>query len=682
MKICKKKVLITNYRMCGIAGIWKFNGGAVDIEQLTAFTDSMKDRGPDGSGYSLFNENRLGLGHRRLSIIDLTECGKQPMSYGDGRYWITYNGEIYNFLEIKRNLKQKGYVFTSESDTEVILAAYDCWGKDCLKEFNGMFAFAIWDQKRECLFIARDRFGVKPLHYHFSKGWFAFASETYAFGFLQGFNKRVDDRLLAISVDDPQYLEGSGYTIFENIRQLLPGHYMEVFNNAKEIEQKRWWDTRKNLVKYPSGYEKQVEEFGRLLGEACRLRLRSDVPVASALSGGLDSSAIYCIINELLRKGSDERVPAEAQQAFVAYYPGTPNDEKKFAEEVVRFTGGRAEYVETDFKNLVNELISTTVRFDAVGGTPIMCATDVYKAMNRKGYKVSLDGHGADEMLYGYKQMVMDAYQDAVMSGDKLMEEDIIDTYTGLFFPGQWEWAKIYLSKYGDQIRPRGAKKYARMLLPGVVKRRETYNIFDKSRGETLKDKWLDQNVYKGLSPLSKEHYQGNINGNSEQKAYNLFHYTSLPVNFRDFDRASMQSSVEIRCPFVDWNLVSFVFSLPTGSKVGNGFTKRILRDALKGRVPESIRTRKLKIGFSAPLPSWFSGELKEYIADEVNSSEFLQNPVWDGASINKLVTERQKSGWTDFNECSRVWRFLNAHIILNKNRSNHGTEAMHALRA
>lgn len=653
--------------MCGIAGIWNLNNKTLERDSLIRFTDSLSERGPDGAGYTILENNTLGLGHRRLSILDLSDAGKQPMKYAENDYVITFNGEIYNFIEIRAELKNKGYSFRTESDTEVLLAAYHHWGKACLTKLNGMFAFVIWDKKRELLFAARDRFGVKPLHYVFIFAeLFAFASETFAFDYLDNFQRKTDERKLSIALVNPDYLEGSGHTIFQNIFQLLPGHYMELKRDTTRVIQHKWWETLTHVKPVSGNYNEQVEQFTELFEDACKIRLRSDVPVASALSGGMDSSAIYCVLNRIIKEQPfKQRFSQDAQQAFVAYFPNTPNDERKYAEEVINYTGGKAFYIEPDYSNITSELIKTTKRFDAIAATPIMCATDVYKDMFRKGIRVSIDGHGADEMLYGYKQMVFNAYQTAILKGDELYANDLLYTYTNLFFDEHQERANQSLSAYGNSIRPSLKKKVAQKFFPGYFEKRDTHNLYTRFKTTEMCEEWLTSRDNMFLEPLSDKHFENFISGNTERDTYNLFHYTSLPINLRDFDRASMQNSIEIRSPFMDWRLVTFVFSLPTSSKVGGGFTKRILRDSMKNKMPESIRTRKLKIGLSAPLASWFSNQLSEFIYDEVSSESFQSNAIWDGKIIKEYVEKKRKAGWENFDECAELWKYLSANLII-----------------
>src|SRR5574343_1778894 len=228
--------------MCGISGIYHLNREKIDLSELQSFTDSMLHRGPDASGYELLDQSTLGLGQRRLSILDLSDSGRQPMYYAEGRFCITYNGEIFNFLSIREELKSFGHSFKSDSDTEVILAAFMQWGPLCLKKFNGMWAMAIWDDLNKELFLARDRFGIKPLYYvNEENKRFMFASETRAFKFLKSYTRRHNQELLNLNLVDPYAIEGLGYTIFDNILQLLPGHFMTVKRNEKLV-QRRWWN--------------------------------------------------------------------------------------------------------------------------------------------------------------------------------------------------------------------------------------------------------------------------------------------------------------------------------------------------------------------------------------------------------------------------------------------------------
>ena len=307
--------------MCGIFG----HIGFIDKSKAEYCINTLAHRGPDGFG--LHHTNEITLGHRRLSILDLSESGRQPMSYANGRYFITYNGEIYNFLEIKNELKNHGYIFTSESDTEVILAAFDKWQENCLNKFNGMWAFAIWDTKKQELFIARDRFGKKPLFYVIAGKIFAFASEMKA---LAPLLSKIEVNEKIINTKDTAY-EQAADSLIKGIRH-FPAASFGIYKNGR-LEIKKYWDTLDHHVEVPQSYEAQKEMFRNLFLDACRIRMRSDVPIGTALSGGLDSSSVISVVADIGKKGG-ERLADNWQNAFVASYPGAVIDETKYAKIV------------------------------------------------------------------------------------------------------------------------------------------------------------------------------------------------------------------------------------------------------------------------------------------------------------------------------------------------------------
>ncbi len=646
--------------MCGIAGIWHLNGEPLREDKLREFTDSLAHRGPDGSGYCIY-EQCLGLGHRRLSVLDLSEGGRQPMETPDGGLAITFNGEIYNFLELRRELSEKGYVFRSDSDTEVILAAYRCWGRDCQLRFNGMWALAIFDRERKTLFLSRDRFGVKPLHYLYQPNrLFAFASETLAFKHLQDYNRSLDARTFQRSLSDFSSLEAFGYTIYRDIFQLLPGHCAELSLRDGSFRQERWWDTLDHTISAPSDYRQQVEGFLEIFQSACRLRLRSDVPVASALSGGVDSSAVYCTLHHMMAGAGNgvERLPDNWQTAFVATFPDTKVDERHYAEEVVAHVNGQAQYLSPDYSNLVGDIESTTRLFDGLSGTPLICLTDVYKGMRQNRIIVSLDGHGVDELLFGYRSSVFAAYQNALRSGD----------------PRADQYRQIYLEMMFADERVRACQRLEETTTPSTGGLRQSLRalkgtvrrlLVQPSLPEVPAHPWVRSEGPARLPFLTPDFNSMMTRKVQDPVNYRNLHYAELPYNLRDFDRGSMQHGIEIRMPFMDYRLVTYLFSLRPESKLGGGYTKRILRDAMKGIMPESIRNRKLKIGLGSPLREWFNGSLSQYLLDEVSSRTFRENPYIKADQVKQFVEERTRGqSWTD-DECSAFWPILNAHILL-----------------
>lgn len=583
------------------------------------------------------------------------------METPDGRFAITFNGEVYNFLELRHELSQKGFCFRSDSDTEVILAAYQHWGRDCQLRFNGMWALAIYDRQRKSLFLSRDRFGVKPLHYLFQPGrLFAFASETLAFKHLADYNRRLDERTFQRSLCDFSSLEAYGYTIYRDIYQLLPGHCAEL-RPGQPFLQERWWDTLEHTVSPAPAYSQQVEEFQQLFESACRLRLRSDVPVASALSGGVDSSAVYCTLHQLMaRQGSQvERLPDNWQTAFVATFPNTKVDERHFAEEVVAHVQGQAHYLSPDYSQLVTDIEATTRLFDGLSGTPLICLTDVYKGMRQNRIIVSLDGHGVDELLFGYRSSVYAAYQRARQNGDPRADQ-YREIYLEMMFEDERQRAMARFEQETPVSQPSGLRRVLRRARGAV-----SALLSQPGLPEVRLNPWVQAEKLDRL-PFLTQDFESRMNRSVDDPInYRNFHYAELPYNLRDFDRGSMQHGIEIRMPFMDYRLVSYLFSLRPESKLGGGYTKRILRDAMKGVMPESIRTRKLKIGLGSPLREWFNGSMSQYLLDEVGSRDFLENPYIKAEQVRKFVEGRTLAKtWTD-EECSGFWPILNAHILL-----------------
>ena len=636
--------------MCGVAGIVKLDSTKVEMRSLIRFTDSISHRGPDGSGYELLENDTIGFGHRRLSILDLSDAGKQPMHNPSNDLCITFNGEIYNFIEIREELKLLGFSFKTETDTEVILASYKQWGKNCLKKFNGMFAIIIWDNINKELFIARDRFGVKPLYYLFIPGKiFAFCSETIGFKNLPEYTREIDIKNLNIALYDLALLEGSDQTIFKNIYQLLSGNYL-LLNLKSDLKTTRWWNTKDELREVPTKYDDQVEEFKSIFENACKLRLRSDVPIASALSGGLDSSSVYATIHKINKNNQQERSPNNWQKAFVATFPNTKVDEKQYAEKVIQYVGGEATYIVPDYSKLVDEVIDAAKLFDGIIATPINAISDVYKSMRADGIKVSMDGHGVDEMMYGYNTYVYKAFYYALQLRDFKQAEDLANILCGL----NPNYKKADLLQL---ISNKKNKSFARHFFSSVKK------TFSANKVSGFQQNWLPLSDNDTVNSILKKEILLNNQSPAENLLYKDFHYADLPINLRDFDRASMQHGIEIRMPFMDYRLVSYIFSLPTSSKIGNGYTKKILRDVMKNTLPEDIRTRTFKVGIGGP-DEWYTNQLKPMILDLFHSKEFLESQYWDGKGIVKYLETGYRNNSLTKSDFNLIWGLVSANFI------------------
>lgn len=383
--------------MCGIAG-FVAQQSKFSTELLKEMTETIAHRGPDGEGFWLSSSGNAGLGHRRLAIIDLTDKARQPMSYRNGRYRLTFNGEIYNYIELRESLVKQGCKFESDSDTEVLLALYDQKGEECLNDLDGMFAFAIWDEKKETLFCARDRFGEKPFYYAVHDNVLYFASEMKAL-WAAGVPRRNNNRMLFnfIAYGYTFNFNDTSETFFEGIWKLKAAHHFTVTPQRLSPEPKRYWDIEIDRTDEQITEESAVETFRQLFSESLTRRLRSDVPVGSSLSGGLDSSLVVCLIDEINR---DKKID---QNTFSARFPGFAEDEGKYMEMVINHTRVTPHFVFPDVNGMLLDL-DTLFRHqeEPFGSASIYAQFCVMRLAKETNITVLLDGQGADEILAGY----------------------------------------------------------------------------------------------------------------------------------------------------------------------------------------------------------------------------------------------------------------------------------------
>jgi asparagine synthase (glutamine-hydrolysing) len=625
--------------MCGITGFWNLDGRSVSRMELERFTDSLAHRGPDGNGFYIDTDAKLGLGHRRLAIIDTSDAGRQPMPYAGGRYWISFNGEIYNFIELRSELEQHGYSFSTESDTEIVIAAFDKWGIDCQLRFNGMWAFAIWDRQERKLFLSRDRFGVKPLLYFYDGRRFAFASEMKAFLALDGFIVGFDPEMVAAALIDSKAVEGTERSLLCNLKRLLGGHCL-IIDQKGDLKIQRWWNTLDHLEPVPDAYEAQIERYRELFLDACHIRMRSDVPIGTALSGGLDSSSIVCGMRHIrnAEKTVGDRLASDWQRAFVATYPGSVIDERAYADEVIRKTGANPVYCEITPDMYLDNFKRILFQFEEISDIHLG-PWIVHRAQREHGVVVTLDGHGGDEALGGYPWHITAGFQNALRDISIGKAVEFLETMKGLeIFPQHQFYWKSLLAL---------SRKYIDRLLSGN------------------KEKWLSQPPARFYSPAYEED-RSRLTGYDAlfKSLYVDFHFTHLPMVLRNFDRLSMAHGVEVRSPLMDWRLITFTFGLPSASKIGQGYTKRILRDAMKGLLPEGIRLRTRKLGFPNMAESWSSPRAKEFILDSVTSKEFQGSSIWNGRQVRQDLENAIRAQNND-ETIKKAWKYTQAMFLI-----------------
>jgi asparagine synthase (glutamine-hydrolysing) len=636
--------------MCGIAGIYSMPQRPVDLRLLERMTQVLAHRGPDGEGYVLLAPRgqgkplpvtgrlsdslrsitpgyTIGLGHRRLAVLDCSPLGHQPMSSEDERTWITYNGEIYNYLELREELQGLGRRFRSMSDTEVILHAYREWGPACLSRLNGMFAFAIWDGTRDCLFCARDRLGMKPFYYRVDRERLTFGSEIKALledaGQAALPNQRMVHDFLAFGLQDH-----TEETFFDGIRQLRPGHYLVAEGGRLNVE--KWWDLEPSAPQATLGDESAIRSFRALFDDAVRIHLRSDVAVGSCLSGGLDSSSIVCTVRQLSKANL---------KTFSSCFEEPACDERPYLSLVVAQAGTESVEVFPDGRRLYDEMPRILwFQEEPFGGTSYLAQWAVMRAAAENGVKVLLDGQGGDELLCGYPGYWGSYGGDLIRNGN-------VRRFA------QEAWA------YGRQqarLHPTVYANFARALLPsGVVSRARSWL---KGHDLWMSPEFASRYADSGRRLLYGQRFPGAVE--NHVAAYLQSH--SLPALLHHEDRNAMAFSIEARLPFLDARLIDFSLRLPTGLKLRNGRSKFVLREAMADVLPEGVRQRTDKMGFVTPQDRWLRETLRPQLEDMFRTRAFEQRGYWDPPRLRTAYREycdgRRQLG-------SSVWRWVSLEL-------------------
>ena len=604
--------------MCGIFGFV----GMIDAALASQCLATLVHRGPDGEG--LWSEPGVTLGHRRLAILDLSEIAAQPMADPAGRYQIVFNGEIYNFVELRRELEALGHAFRTRTDSEVLLTAYIEWGEGCQTRLNGMWAFAIWDREERSLFLSRDRFGEKPLFYARTRRGLAFASEMKAL--LPILDEIRPNSGLIRDQGRMFTYESTSECLLEGVVRLPAGHCAKT--SKDELIVRRWWCTLDHLPEVPVLYEEQVEQFRELFLDSCRLRMRSDVPIGTALSGGLDSSATICAMGNLARRSMpDERMGADWQHAFVASFPGTPLDEVRYAKVVANHLNIPLEIVSIDPGAMVSDLEQQLYLFEELYITSPIPFMGTYGAVKSAGISVTLDGHGADELFGGYSFDYLFALKDAGFNVRQALE--IVDTYYDAWPTESPQFASLPDRRWF--LVDWHLRRLARLVL-----RRNT-----------------------PLESRDKSHPKWNHLDNLSKQLYVSAHETVLPTLLRNYDRYSMANGVEIRMPFLDHRIAAFAMAVPWTSKIRNGFSKSIVRDGMAPYMPSEITWRKSKIGFNSPVVDWMKGPLREYLLDVVNCTDFHQCELIAPKLVREAIQRVVEQPDARFADGERAWSML-----------------------
>ena len=595
--------------MCGITGILQINSNC-SKEHIKKMTDALSHRGPDGEGFWQDNSNSVLFGHRRLAILDLSEAGAQPFHYSD-RYTALHNGEIYNYIELREELKKKGYQFRTQTDTEVLIAAYDCWKEDCLEQFDGMFAFAVWDEKEKEFFAARDRLGEKPFHYVYNvvDKTFLFASEIKAFWAIdvgKEFNKKMLFNFLTIGYTANPLQPDE--TFYSDVKKLPAACFLKIRMQAEiVIEVEKYWDIEVEEQDEKISDEDAIGKFKGLFETSVKRRLRSDVPLGTSLSGGLDSSSIAATISQLQTKKNK-------LQTFSAIFPGFEKNEEKYIDEVTNHFSLQS------FKTFVNNeeipgLFQTIIKqqdepFGSAGTLP---QYKVFELAKQSNVKVLLDGQGADEILAGYHKYYKWYWQE-LFRKRKLIGSGELEKAREIGVNEKFAFKNIIASLFPD---------FASVFL-------ERQYLLHALRQEDLSKEFVHLQ--------SKEAYYtapavSTLNG----VLYFNTCMHGLEELLRYADRNSMTHGREVRLPFLNHELVEFLFLLPSHFKIRQGWTKWTLRKAMEKTLPSTITWRQDKVGLEPPQLSWMQlGPVQEMIHEA--KRKLVDEKVLKPEAMNKKI--------------------------------------------
>ena len=567
------------YKMCGIAGIIQFKTGIPNAEakeelqaRLKKMSYAIRHRGPDGENYWVHPDQYTGFAHRRLAILDLSPAAAQPMHFHQ-RYSIVFNGEIYNHVELREELRNKGYSFLTRSDTEVLLAAYDCYGEECPGKLDGMFVFAIWDAIEQSLFIARDRFGEKPLYYSVNKHEFCFASERKGLWSV-GIERKINYPLLLnyLVLGHTETAAEKTISFYEDIFMIPPAHYVRLRAAEGVFDLKSYWDCNKENQLIIREEDAQ-QQFMNLLKQSIDRRLRMDVRAGTSLSGGLDSSTLSALIVSMTNEKWD---------SFSAVFPGFNKDESVHIRKMESTFRLRSHLVSPDIDAFLDEFDRLCFhQEEPFSSASVFAQFKVYEMAAANQLKVLMDGQGADEILGGYHKYIHWRLQELLRSKfSAFAKEKRVFDKNGIEYA--WGWKNYFAAFLPAQV-------------PGILEKRAANKI----------------RHHKDLNPDFISHYfdRPSIYKPLVMKLNDILYFdtcqSGLDELLRYADRNSMAHGVELRLPFLSHELVEFIFSLPSAYKIHEGWTKSLLRKSMENILPSEIVWRKDKVGFEPPQKAW-----------------------------------------------------------------------------
>jgi len=627
--------------MCGIAGIIDLQETCDLKSSIESMKYSIKHRGPDGHGTYCDEDFRLAFGHQLLSIVDVKK-GRQPFFSEDGQIVLVFNGEIYNYPELRHDLIQEKYPITRNLDTEVIIYAYKKWGIDCLQYFRGMFAFSLWDKKNKILFCARDRLGIKPFYYFFNKQKFIFSSEIK--GILA--SHRVHAEINTRALEDYltfQFCLGQE-TLFKNIKKIEPGYYLIIncHDQTLSLTYQQYWEID---YKTPNIFEKPyyIDKLSKLLEESIALHIQADVPVGAYLSGGLDSSAVVCLASTKLKeKGSFKTFTG-------TFLEGERYDESVYAMQVAKYVQSDHHEIAMHDTNL-SEILPELIYFmDEPAAGPGLLPQYAVSKFAAKHVKVVLGGHGGDELFMGYARYLMACLENCFassISGKSIqkwmslasMEKNLVLLNHYKSTLKQFLGSRLFCEEDASYFHLMDRKNSEnKIYFPEIIENNRCFTRFQELFNRYKNDSLINKMLYFDLK-------------------------SSLPALLQVEDRMSMSVSLESRVPLLDHRLVEFAATIPDKIKFSAGRTKHIFREAVKNTVPKGVLNRKDKMGFPVPLTAWFYGKQQEFVKDVLFSKKSKERGLVDLNKIKKIFKNNlpiSRSIWGAL--CLELWfvRFI-----------------------
>lgn len=650
--------------MCGLVAIYKSSERKLDPKLLEAMTNTLHHRGPDDYGFGfvgpgthclwreeppapIHSRGVVAMGHRRLSIIDLSVAGRQPFVSRDHRFWMVYDGSIYNYLELRAELSDLGYTFRTMTDTEVLLTAYEHWGPECFNRLNGKWAFVIWDTEQQTLIVCRDRFGIKPLYYHCARGDWIFASEVKAILKYPGVEREPNQEAVFYYLSSQRTPPSGEDTFYHDIKSVEPGTYLTL-RQGQIIEVKRYWELPSRPWLGIDDLEEAVEKLTELLTDAVKLRLRADVRVGAMVSGGLDSSSVACTANELLltAPGETRQAVGPSLPVFNASFPGMTIDESERVDDLCQNIGITAHKIFPMAQEGLEELLHDVVYHMEM---PFFtCVPLVHTLLMRlarsEGVKVVLNGHGSDEMLGGY----VDPYCE-LAAADALL---------------RFQWRQSYSEIKAMESIHRVNWKRALASVLWILSPPPLAAWYADTKWS--QDTLFHQDVRHRYLPSHRAIRERNTPGRTalDRSLKRDFFHEVLPHWADMEDRISMSASIESRLPFMDHRLVEFGFSLDNSLKIRNGITKYVLRKAMQNKLPASIVTESRKFGFSGPDVFWLTDPLRPLLQSTMVQGDPIVSEFIDPSALRATISSFLH-GNQDREKARSIWRILNTEIWL-----------------